>query len=37
MWGATAGIAAIPAVVACNTGYATCQATCATLLLMPTP
>ena len=37
VWGATAGIGAPPAVLACNAAYGTCQAACAAVLLTPTP
>lgn len=37
VWGATAGIGAAPAVLACNAGYGTCQAACAVVALTPTP
>lgn len=37
VWGATAGIGAPPAVLACNAAYGTCQAACAAVLLAPTP
>lgn len=36
VWGATAGIGAAPAVLACNSAYGTCQAACAAVLLAPT-
>lgn len=37
IWGATAGVGAPPAVLACNAGYGTCQAACAAALLAPIP
>ena len=37
VWGATAGLGAPPAVLACNAAYGTCQAACAAVLLAPTP
>lgn len=37
VWGATAGLGAPPAVLACNAAYGTCQAACAAVLLTPTP
>lgn len=33
----TAGVATAPAVLACNAAFGQCSATCATLLLAPTP
>ncbi|RPA84721.1 hypothetical protein BJ508DRAFT_412476 [Ascobolus immersus RN42] len=36
VWGATAGLGAAPAVLACNAAYGTCQSACAAVLLAPT-
>lgn len=37
VWGATAGLGAAPAVLACNAAFGTCSAHCAAVLLLPTP
>lgn len=37
IWGATAGIGAAPAVLACNASFGTCSAACAAIALAPTP
>lgn len=37
VWGATAGVGAAPAVIACNLAYGKCQAACAAVLLFPFP
>ncbi|KAI6186997.1 hypothetical protein M3Y98_00193900 [Aphelenchoides besseyi] len=36
-WGATLGASAPATIVACNTAFGSCQAACASVLLMPTP
>lgn len=37
VWGATAGLGAPPAIIACNTAFGTCSTMCAALVLAPTP
>lgn len=37
IWGATAGLGAPPAIVACNAAFGACSAKCAALLLLPIP
>ena len=37
VWGATLGVGAPATVLACNAAYATCQSTCAAVLLAPLP
>lgn len=37
VWGATSGLGAPPAIIACNLAFGKCSATCAALLLVPTP
>lgn len=36
-WGATLGGTAPASIVACNSGFGTCQAACAAVALVPTP
>jgi len=37
VWGATAGLGAPPAVLACNAAFGTCSTACAAVALAPTP
>lgn len=37
VWGATAGLGAPPAILACNAAFGTCSAACAAVALAPTP
>jgi len=37
VWGATAGLGAPPAILACNAAFGTCSAACAVVALAPTP
>ena len=37
VWGATAGVGAPPAVVACNTAFGMCYSACAAAVVVPIP
>lgn len=37
VWGATVGLGAAPAVLACNAAFGYCSANCAIVVLAPTP